>query len=487
MKRVILMCLLCASLTNYAQEWTRKINDPDWHDRRSKGLRIGDRMPDLPLGNVHNNKTGKTRLSDFKGKLVILDFWQSYCGPCIKGFPKMQKLQQEFGDKIQILLVNTTETIEEANRQNRNLKLPDLPCIMKDASISKELEKLFPSSTLGHQVWIDQQGKIKLRGSSLNNTSEKIREFLAGKEVFTLNDNSVVPQFRPDYPYVKLLGDFKNPQISYSSVFTPFNNEYEAGGSGKVEGLIDTASKTIRNTYINLSPLKLFLNAYLTELKAGEKEILYFHNQKSDGYLPYVVMPKDTLRYSDYLSSESLDVDNYVKSRFCYEQIVPLSLSEDQRRAYLQQDLNRYFGSRYGTEAKIERRMVPCYILIRTSKMDKISSMAKQDYAKVDTLIRNKMKVIKYGKFTLGALNDIIRANPALSSFFIQNAKKNEAALLLNETGFKLDKSIDLILPDSKDLTTIEDFRKALVPFDLDIQLVKRDIQFLVINDNSGT
>src|SRR6516225_5369840 len=71
-----------------------------------KALNIGDQVPDLQFQNVLNYKAKTAKLSDFKGKLVILDMWSTSCTACISGFVKMQKLQNEFDGKIQILLVN---------------------------------------------------------------------------------------------------------------------------------------------------------------------------------------------------------------------------------------------------------------------------------------------------------------------------------------------------------------------------------------------
>ena len=56
----------------------------------NKGLQEGDVMPDIPLGAIINNATGKKRFSDFRGKLVILDLWYTYFSSCISSFPKME-------------------------------------------------------------------------------------------------------------------------------------------------------------------------------------------------------------------------------------------------------------------------------------------------------------------------------------------------------------------------------------------------------------
>ncbi|MBD5172441.1 MAG: TlpA family protein disulfide reductase [Bacteroidales bacterium] len=79
--------------------------------------------PDFSLPDLE----GKTvRLSDFKGKWVVLDFWGSWCGWCVKGFPALKKAYEKYGDKIVVIGIDCNET-EDAWRAG--VKKYDLPWI----------------------------------------------------------------------------------------------------------------------------------------------------------------------------------------------------------------------------------------------------------------------------------------------------------------------------------------------------------------------
>ncbi|MCH5685214.1 TlpA family protein disulfide reductase [Niabella sp. W65] len=134
-------------------------------------LAIGDKIPDelwsLPLQVVNHPQGKKTiTLSEYKDKLIILDFWNTWCVPCIRNFPKLHALQNEFGDKIKVLAV----TQEDSDKITRFFKTGAgkehtyVNSVINDSL----LLKYFPHISVPHIAWINPKGKV------LNTTQEMI-------------------------------------------------------------------------------------------------------------------------------------------------------------------------------------------------------------------------------------------------------------------------------------------------------------------------
>jgi len=64
-------------------------------------------MTDLPSGVIHSQSGEKYRLSDFKGTPLVINFWASWCAPCISELPELEILSTSLEeDNIQVMLVN---------------------------------------------------------------------------------------------------------------------------------------------------------------------------------------------------------------------------------------------------------------------------------------------------------------------------------------------------------------------------------------------
>jgi cytochrome c-type biogenesis protein len=65
-------------------------------EKKSGLLSVGDAAPDWTLADPQ----GRThKLSEYRGSVVVLDFWATWCGPCAKVMPRLEKLQKKYGER----------------------------------------------------------------------------------------------------------------------------------------------------------------------------------------------------------------------------------------------------------------------------------------------------------------------------------------------------------------------------------------------------
>jgi peroxiredoxin len=114
------------------------------------------KAPDLSFKDIN----GKTiRLSDFKGKVLLLNFWATWCVPCRAEIPDLVRKQRRYRARgLQILgITYPPEQRSEVRGFMRELKI-NYPVVIG----SKETKQAFTSSeTLPFTVIIDREGKIR--------------------------------------------------------------------------------------------------------------------------------------------------------------------------------------------------------------------------------------------------------------------------------------------------------------------------------------
>ncbi len=152
---------------------------------------IAKKIIDTPAYNfVAKDISGKTvRLSDYYGKVVILDFWATWCGPCKASFPKMQMAVNKYKNDpgVEFLFIHTwertgTATTDaqkyiEANKYTFNV-LMDL----KDATTgSNDAATGFKLNGIPAKFIIDKKGHIRFK--STGNTAGGEDAFLTEMEV----------------------------------------------------------------------------------------------------------------------------------------------------------------------------------------------------------------------------------------------------------------------------------------------------------------
>ncbi|RYD97276.1 MAG: TlpA family protein disulfide reductase [Sphingobacteriales bacterium] len=131
----------------------------------SKGgaLKVGDKLPESFWQQEHtiyaNGQTTTQTLARNKGKLLILDFWATWCGSCVQKFPLLDSLRQK---NMNTLLVNSKKAKEGFRQVDQFFRNNEMALKYPQQSILNDhyLERLFPYKQLPHYVWIDYQGRV---------------------------------------------------------------------------------------------------------------------------------------------------------------------------------------------------------------------------------------------------------------------------------------------------------------------------------------
>jgi len=125
------------------------------------------------------------QLSQYKGKVVYLDFWASWCEPCKRSFPWMNELQEQYGENgFEIIAVNLDESRSDAEAFLKKMPAKFDVAFDKSGKTAEAYNlKAMPSSFL-----IDRDGKLVHKSLGYRAEEKKILE----KKIQQLVGKSVV-------------------------------------------------------------------------------------------------------------------------------------------------------------------------------------------------------------------------------------------------------------------------------------------------------
>ena len=132
---------------------------------------------DAPAFELVDAKGNLVKLADFKGKVVFLDFWATWCRPCLRLVPAHQKLQAQFKKENIVFLYVSTD--RNANNWKNHVAKGTFPG--KHVLANTKVIEQYNVETLPYSMLIDTNGKIvwhHLGGFSVQRTTQRILDLL---------------------------------------------------------------------------------------------------------------------------------------------------------------------------------------------------------------------------------------------------------------------------------------------------------------------
>ncbi|MDR6784578.1 thiol-disulfide isomerase/thioredoxin [Pedobacter africanus] len=407
---------------------------------QNSSLKVGQQLPDLEINRILYHTPGKAKLSDYKGKLIILDFWGPNCSSCIDDMPKMDSLQKYFGDKVVFLpIIHAIPTkgfnkafvnqIDSFWRITPKLFKTDLPTILDN-----DFAQYFPRR-VAFQVWIDGNRVVRAIAHP---------EYVNKKEIQKMLDG-IYPQWESEikeFSYEKPVSEYLvRPEFSgLKDQNYAFFTTYLRGIDSYTD--IDTSGSKILVSYKNADILSFYRKYLLT-----------------NGLTPTNILleTKDSVRYfTKGYRNEWLRDNSY-----CYELKLNRKVDEKTLADYIRQDANKYFG----LNGLIENRMAKCLILTKSKNGPK------------KVVFSDKSNMTKI------SIEELYNGIRSLQNYLAQTTGKN-AWPILNESGVA--KDISLYIPKKISFSSPNDIpvlQKVLKTQGYDIVEGRRMQKMFVISE----
>ncbi|MGJ0492383.1 TlpA family protein disulfide reductase [Methylobacter sp.] len=116
----------------------------------------GSKAPDCTLTSIGDGKS--YNLQQFHGKVLYIDFWASWCPPCLKSFPFLNELEQDLKEQgLQVIAINLDESSEDA--QAFLAKTPAQFIVATDSN--EQCARSFDVKAMPSSYLIDRNGVIR--------------------------------------------------------------------------------------------------------------------------------------------------------------------------------------------------------------------------------------------------------------------------------------------------------------------------------------
>lgn len=404
-------------------------------------LSIGDTIPDelwnLPLQVVNHPDGKKTiTLADYKDKLIILDFWATWCSSCIKNFPKLNTIRNENKEQLQVLLVNSRSTRDTHDKAEQFLSKRQKDYNLTSIVADTVLTKLFPHRSIPHYVWI-KKGRYLATTNGEDLTNENVQNVFDDKDIQT----SYVPEIEYNIrqPLFEKGNGGEAPEYIYKSILTPFVN----GLKSTLSTDRDNKRLISRVAFTNIRLSTIYSYAY-PEIQNLSKARLIIDVENSEPF-----------------ESGNTSLNWKRKNLYNYEAQFPPT-SEQEAKQIVRHDLQKFFAY----TVRSESRELDCWVVKAVDKP--IAINFPHNLQKKTNLYENDGSKIFFNNYPLSDL--------------LTELERRYKEPFIDETGFI--QSVKLELPHN--LLDSADLKGYLKKQGLLLSKEKRMIPVVIISERAG-
>ncbi len=160
--RVLLFILIGLTLTSCGKE-----------KRQTRTAPTAKKAPDFSATDLNGREV---KLSDFRGKVVLLDFWAPWCRPCLQEVPELQKIFDEYRDKGVVVIGASAESPVQIRQFKQRMAVSYLLLRVDTKVLSSYQVRGIPTTCI-----IDGKGYIRYRQVGFSpemGIEEKFREII---------------------------------------------------------------------------------------------------------------------------------------------------------------------------------------------------------------------------------------------------------------------------------------------------------------------
>lgn len=357
-------------------------------------LKVGDKAPKIHIGNWIKNTPASKELS---GKFVIIDFWATWCAPCLESVPHMNTLVEKHKNKTNVVFLAMTDEVEKKVSALLN-RVVFSSAVVSD--VSRETFDNYQIKTIPHCVIIDDKNIVKWEGNPVNLTDETLSAILDGKEAPEPATVVETTNYRQDTIPTQVKDMYASTSKDYFSMFKDKGyNEYFAMKVSSYPGGRASTSMIGPNIYNEVMMSAPLGNCFAKLLNVSGNQVILPPNVAST-YISYCYKSERNTSKQDVLNAILKEVNMRYQLTDSLEDAILLDITDvktfrsyegngymahaSNSESYIGLDNSRFVAVKQAIEDKFQKTV----IVRQEDMLDEKVSMTIQ-VADMETLIKS--------------------------------------------------------------------------------------------------